>query len=244
MIEINLTPGASRKSKGRGAGFALAGVMGDAKSSIKDPYLIAAVVSLLAAAGGVGSMHFAQTSKAATLAAREEQAVADSARFATVLRQRRHAEAKRDSVLKQLEVIRAIDADRFIWPHVMDEVSRALPPYTWLKTLAVLAPQVAPAGAAPAPPPAAPGDSAKPVAAPVVAELAKFRLVGNTVDIQALTRFMKLLEASPFIQKVTLARSEMALVEGKEVTEFTLEAQYERHDSSMILTQPVSLSVR
>lgn len=240
MIEINLSPGASRKSKGRSAGVALAGVFGDAKSSIKDPYLIAAVLSLLAAAGGVGSMHVTQTATAETLAVREEQAVADSTRFAAVLRQRRRAEAKRDSVQNQLAVIKAIDADRFIWPHVMDEVSRSLPPYTWLKTLSVSAPQVAPMGAAPAP---APGDSTTP-AGPVTPELARFRVVGNTVDIQALTRFMKLLEASPFIQNVTLARSEMALVEGKEVTEFTLEAQYERPDSSMILTTPVSISVR
>jgi len=240
MIEINLTPGASRKSKGRRASFSLAGVVGDAQSSIKDPFLIAAIVSLIAAAGAVGMLHVTQSSTASALAAREEQAVADSTRFAAVLRQRRQAEAKRDSVQKQLEVIRSIDADRFIWPHVMDEVSRALPPYTWLKTLAVATQQAAPAGASPAP---APGDTTKP-AAPVMPELARFRLVGNTVDIQALTRFMKLLEASPFIQNVQLARSEMALVDGKEVTEFTLDAQYERPDSSMIVTAPVSLSVR
>ena len=72
----------------------------------------------------------------------------------------------------------------------------------------------------------------------------RFRLVGNTVDIQALTRFMKLLEASPFIQSVQLASSEMVMVDGKEVTEFPLEAQYERPDSSMLVTAPVSLSVR
>jgi Tfp pilus assembly protein PilN len=239
MIEINLSPGASRKSRGRSAGVALAGVFGDAKASIKDPYLIAAVLSLLAAAGGVGSMHVTQTATAETLAVREEQAVADSTRFASVLRSRSRAEAKRDSVLNQLAVIRSIDADRFVWPHVMDEVSRALPPYTWLKTLAVAAPQAAPAGAGPAP---APGDSTS--ATPVAPELARFRVVGNTVDIQALTRFMKLLESSPFIQNVQLARSEMAMVEGKEVTEFTLDAQYERPDSSMILTAPVSVTVR
>jgi hypothetical protein len=69
-------------------------------------------------------------------------------------------------------------------------------------------------------------------------------MIGNTVDIQALTRFMKLLEASPFIQNVTLARSEMAMLDGKEVTEFILDAQYERPDSSMIVTAPVSVSVR
>lgn len=238
MIEINLLPGAARKAKGRGAGFSLAGVVGDAQSSIKDPFLIAAVASVVLAAGVVGGMHFTQTARAATLAAHEEQAVADSARFATVLRQRRQAEAKRDSVQRQLAVIRTIDADRFVWPHVMDEVSRALPPYTWLKSLAVAAPQGPPQGAAPA----AADSGAK--APPTAPEAARFRLVGNTVDIQALTRFMKLLEASPFIQNVSLARSEMALVDGKEVTEFTLEAQYERPDSSVIVTAPVSLSVR
>jgi Tfp pilus assembly protein PilN len=241
MIEINLTPGASsRKSKGRRAGFSLASVVGDGQSSRKDPFLLAAITSLLVAAGTVGMMYYTQTSTAAELAAREEQAVADSTRFATVLRQRRSAEAKRDSVMKQLQIIKAIDADRFIWPHVMDEVSRALPPYTWLKTLAVTAPQAPPLGTGPAP---APGDTTKP-AAPVLPELARFRLVGNTVDIQALTRFMKLLEASPFIQNVQLARSELAMLDGKEVTEFMLEATYERPDSSMIVTAPVSLSVR
>ena len=250
MIEINLTPGASRKSKGRGAGLALAGVFGDAKSSIKDPFLIAAIVSLLAAGGGVGTMHVAQTAKADALAAREEQAVADSARFAVVLRQRRSAEAKRDSVVKQLESIKAIDADRFIWPHVMDEVSRALPPYTWLTVLAqtslpVSAAAVAEAQAGPAPD--AKGKKGAPKAAPRAAvprDTTTFRIIGNTVDIQALTRFMRMLEQSPFIENVQLARSTLVIVEGKEVTEFQLDAQYEQPDSSAIRTVPVALSVR
>jgi Tfp pilus assembly protein PilN len=240
MIEINLSPGASRKTKGRGASLSLGGAFRGTKLSIKDPFLIVAVVGLVAAVGTVGTLHLAQAAQESSLASREEQAVADSARFAAVLRQRRAAEAKRDSVQQQLEVIKAIDADRFIWPHVMDEVSRALPPYTWVKTLAVATAQAPPMGTGPAP---APGDTTKP-AAPAIPELMKFRLVGNTVDIQALTRFMKLLEASPFIQNVQLAKSEIAMVDGKEVTEFVLDAQYERPDSSMIVTAPVSLSVR
>jgi len=240
MIEINLNPGASRKSKGRGASFSLSGVVGDRQSSFKDPFLLAAIVSLLVAGATVGSMHLTQMQTGSELAAREEQAVADSTRFAAVLRQRASAEAKRDSVLRQLTVIKAIDADRFIWPHVMDEVSRALPPYTWLKQLAITTPQAPPLGTTPA---AAPGDTTKP-ATQTVPELMKFRLVGNTVDIQALTRFMKLLEASPFIQNVQLSRSQVAMQDGKEVTEFMLEAMYERPDSTMITLAPVSLSVR
>src|SRR6185295_11212502 len=56
----------------------------------------------------------------------------DSTRYASVLKERERAEARRDTVLRSLNLIKAIDDDRFIWPHVMDEVSRALPPFTWL----------------------------------------------------------------------------------------------------------------
>jgi hypothetical protein len=72
----------------------------------------------------------------------------------------------------------------------------------------------------------------------------KFRLVGNTVDIQALTRFMKLLEASPFIENVQLVRTSMVIIDGKEVTEFQLDGSYQNPDPSAIHTSPVSLSVR
>jgi hypothetical protein len=72
----------------------------------------------------------------------------------------------------------------------------------------------------------------------------KFRIVGNTVDIQALTRFMKVLEASPFVQNVNLAKSNIATVDGKEVTEFQLDAEYQRPDATAIRTTPVALSVR
>src|ERR687889_235706 len=64
-----------------------------------------------------------------------QKAVQDSTRYASVLREREKAEAKRDTVLRSLNMIRAIDDDRYIWPHVMDEVSSALPPYTWVVSL-------------------------------------------------------------------------------------------------------------
>ena len=72
----------------------------------------------------------------------------------------------------------------------------------------------------------------------------KFQIVGNTVDIQALTRFMKLLEASPFIQNVQLQNSALVQADGKDVTEFTLEAEYQQPDSTAIRTIPLTLSVR
>jgi type IV pilus assembly protein PilN len=252
MIEINLLPGAAKKAKRGGPGMSLGSVASAVRTRIKDPSMLAAVVSVVLAGAAVGGLSVTQSRTSADLTAREEKAVRDSARFATVLRERRSAEAKRDSVLRQLQVIRAIDDDRFVWAHIMDEVSRALPPYTWLKSLAVTS--ATPAVAAVTPPPAtapkkddakdakdAPKQSKDPVPSN---EALKFRIVGNTVDIQALTRFMRLLETSPFIQNVQLARSDLAMVDGKEVTEFQLDAQYERPDKSAITTAPVSLSVR
>jgi hypothetical protein len=64
----------------------------------------------------------------------------------------------------------------------------------------------------------------------------KFRIVGHTVDIQALTLFMKTLEASPFIQNVQLTRSDMVLFENKEVTEFQLEAETQKPPAFLVKT--------
>jgi hypothetical protein len=74
------------------------------------------------------------------------------------------------------------------------------------------------------------------------AKVIKFKIVGHTVDIQALTRFMKSLEASPFIQNVQLSRSDLVQAEGKEVTEFTLEAETQPPPPFAIKTVPLVVS--
>lgn len=248
MIEINLLPGSGKKN--RSTGFSLSAIGGKAASRVKDPFMIAAAVSIVAATLSIGYLHLSQAGKAEELTERERRAVQDSTRFVAVLRERNRALAQRDSVQRQLEIIKSIDNDRFIWSHIMDEVSRALPPYTWLKSIqqsALLAAASTPApppppkdGAAPAKPNAKPAAPTPPPAPPTL----KFQIAGNTVDIQALTRFMKLLESSPFVKNVTIAKAELVTVEGKEVQEFLLEAEYERPDASVISTVPVTLSSR
>jgi Tfp pilus assembly protein PilN len=238
MIEINLLPGAAKRSRGRGTAFSLKAITAGVAAKVRDPYMLAGVAGVVVAAAAIGTMHFTQRSSMTSLESRAETARTDSSRFALVLRERRKVEAKRDSVTKQLAIIRSIDDDRFIWPHILDEVSRSLPPYTWLRSISQTS--VAPVPVAPTP-----GDTSTKKKDPVPsAEPMRFRLVGNTVDIQALTRFMKLLETSPFVENVQLARSEMVMLDGKEVTEFQLDAEYERPERALLTTAPVSLSVR
>jgi Tfp pilus assembly protein PilN len=236
MIEINLLPGAGKKPRSAGAGAAVGASLASAVTKVKDPFMIMAVVSIVAAGGVIGLLTVRQQAAAAELSDREQKQVQDSTRFAAVLREKKKAEAQRDSVMKQLEIIKSIDNDRFVWPHIMDEISRSLPQYTWLVSVKQTS----------APPSAnAPSDDKKKKAdADTAAQVMKFQIVGNTVDIQALTRFMKLLEASPFIQNVQLVSSSLVQADGKEVTEFTLEAQYQQPDSTAIHTIPLTLSVR
>lgn len=242
MIEINLLPGAGKKSKrgGGGAGFDIGGAIKGFVSKVTDPFLLSAVGSAVLAAVAIGGLYTHQLARQHSLEGKERRAVQDSTNYAIVVKSIHKAQAQRDSVLRQMNIIKVIDNNRFVWPHVMDEVSRALPPYTWLTSVSQTNSQAAPqSGATPAP--RKKGESADSAAA---AQPVQLQLIGNTVDIQALTRFMKSLEASPFIKDIQLVKTTSILVEGKEVTEFTLNGVYEQPDSALVRRVPISLSVR
>jgi Tfp pilus assembly protein PilN len=240
MIEINLLPGANKKSRGQRAGAGIGAAFSGFAGRVKDPYMLAAVGCGATALLIVGALFWHEQTLAADLAERETRAVQDSTRYAAVLGEKRRATAQRDSVVRQLNVIKAIDNNRFVWPHVMDEVSAALPSYTWLTSLVQTS---APPLIASDTSKSAEGKKGKEEVADAP-EAMRFHIVGNTVDIQALTHFMKQLEASPFIQKVTLVKSDLTAVNGKEVTQFELDCEYQTPDSSAIRTVPVALSVR
>lgn len=249
MIEINLLPGAAKKNRNRGGpSMDFGAIASNTLARIRDPYMIAAVVGVVLSVAAVSGMYTYQGSRMRSVDASLQTAEQDSIRFAAIIKEKRKTEAQRDSVLTQLTLIRSIDGKRFVWPHIMDEVSRALPQYTWITQVVqtnsdpVNAAQQASASADTTmkkdKSPQALSDSLE------VADRTNFRVVGNTVDIQALTRFMKMLEASPFIENVQLIKSAMIIAEGKEITEFQLDAAYQKPDSSAIRTIPVTLSVR
>jgi Tfp pilus assembly protein PilN len=254
MIEINLLPGTGKKKTARtkaGAakpkidvGAALSNVL----KSIRDPWLLGAVGSVAFAALAVGGTYTYQNSRLSDLAAKEQAGLQDSTRNAVVLRDRAKAEAKRDTLLRRMNLIRTIDEDRYIWPHVLDEVSKALPPYTWLSSLAIMGtPQGAVNVAAGAKPEGAaeqPKKKSKKVDTEIPKDEVKIRMIGLTPDIQALTRFMRQLESSPFFTNVQLNNSQFAADQGKDVTQFTLDVTYSRPDTSVIRRVPLSASVK
>jgi len=249
MIEVNLIPGTGKKSKKSGGGsgpkLKLGASLGNLKSRIRDPFMLGAIGSAVVAILATGGMFSMQESRSARLEDELQKAVQDSTRYASVLKERERAEAKRDTVLRSLNMIRAIDDDRYIWPHIMDEVSAALPPYTWIVSLGFsgVGQATAPITTVAAPAPAS-GRHHKATPTQVVRDTVRIRLVGNTVDIQALTRFMKQLEVSPLLENVTLMSSTRANDNGKEVTQFQLDMLYTRPGAADVRRVPLAVSVR
>ena len=251
MIEVNLLPGVKKSKRAPGLGFA--GMAGSIGERVRDPWLVGAASTVVVAVAAVGILFSAQQARASEIDQKLERVVRDSTRYGKVLSARRKLVAERDSVHRQLQIIRTIDDNRFNWAHILDEVSRALPAYTWLTVLEQTTKTPLPPGAdtvivaAPAPGAVkATADSAKKVVADTIdvhPELA-FRLVGQTVDIQALTMFMRQLESSPFVERVSLLRSEIVVLDGKDVTQFELTASYEVPAPGVVRTSPLVVPVR
>lgn len=248
MIEINLLPGAAKKAK-RGGGTRLdfSALVSGISERVKDRWLAVAVGGAVVGLGAVLAMYVIQARQTTAVTDAEQKGLADSTRYASVLRERLHLESKRDTLLRQLNIIRAIDGDRFVWPHILEEVSAALPAYTWLTSVGYTGtPQGQDISAGTHPPGEAAAATKK--AAKVVTEIpldtVHVRVVGRTVDIQALTRFMSSLAASPFFRDVTLDKSEASTDNGIQVTDFTLTMLFNRPDSSVIRRVPLNVSVK
>ena len=246
MIEINLLPGAGRRSKKSGGGIQAGELLANAGAWAGDKYLMTAIGAVVAVVALTGFLYVHQHRVASSLEERQIVAVKDSARYSAVLAAKVKAEATRDSLFAQLAIIKSIDDTRYLWSHLMQEIGSALPPYTWLTAISQtsIPPSAAAADTnqrASAGSKAARQKEKRARADSLLAEARtlKFKIVGNTVDIQALTRFIRALESSPFIQNVQLTRSDLVVNEGKEVTEFQLEAETQAPPPYMIKTVPL-----
>ena len=71
-----------------------------------------------------------------------------------------------------------------------------------------------------------------------------FRIQGRTVDIQAYTRFLRQLEASPWVIDVMPVSVSTVVEQERPVTAFTIRANFKPADSAYIRTVPLSQSVR
>jgi Tfp pilus assembly protein PilN len=242
MITVNLRPGQKRKRTGNPFAGLLNGLSGlrELGAKVKDPLLMGAVGAWVVVAGGLGLIYLNQVRQLYVLEPRLEQARSEHRRFQAFIADKRRQEKIRDSLLAQITVIRSVDGDRYVWPHLLDEITKALPAYTWLVDLGVIA--APPSASTPPAKAKAKADSTTDsvAARPPLA----FQINGRTIDIQAYTRFLRQLEASPWIVDVVPVSAQTVVEKERPVTAFTIRASYNQADSAYIRTAPFSQSVR
>ncbi len=236
MIEINLLPGKKKKAAG-GAGFKLSlpdfrGII----SQVKDPWLIGAIAAWVVVGGGGAALFITGRARLAAAEARLDAVRTEKRRYDIVIAQKRQAEKVRDSLVAEINMIRSIDADRYIWPHVLDQVTKALPPYTWIT-------RIQPVGGIV--PGAQPGQPQVVVTTDSTgAPLVRLSIDGRTVDIQAYTTFLRQLAASPWFTDVMPANSQVVIEADRPVTSFNVTVRYRVADSVYIRTVPLVQAVR
>ncbi|UCF18858.1 MAG: PilN domain-containing protein [Gemmatimonadota bacterium] len=217
LIEMNLLPGGRRgvaRPKGRRK-LSLPKFAGLRDMIKGDPWVIGVVAVAGAAAAHLLLTFFSQSVTLNRLNDELEVQRQDSIRYAESIAAADSLEARRDTLQAKTQIIREIDQDRFVWAHIMDDVSQALPDYTWLTSLRQTA---------------------------GVGSDIEFRIDGLTGATQALTRFMRNLEESPFVRDVRLVSQEQIQQGQRLVHNFVLLARYQLPDSSVIITEPIILA--
>ncbi len=214
MLEIDLLQGGdwgqdgrSRKPVSRVCAWRLS----------RDGWIIGSALVILMSLGLAAYFALSVRTRAAGLEAALQAALADSVRSAALSEKMRTLEARRDSIAARVAIIQEIDARRYRWPRIMDEVAGVLPEEAWLTRFAQVTSQEAPA---------------------------RFEVEGMARDNFSLTRFWNGMESSPFIRNVRLISTEnvpggMSGGAGGDLYSFVLQAEPEDPSPDVLDFVPV-----
>ena len=216
MIQVNLLPGGKKRSRGGGFSFSLpklGGGGGGGPGLPADPYTLGAAAAGVLSLGVMAWLFLGIGAEREELERALTEARQDSVRFADVIQRTNQLTARRDSIAERVAIIQEIDAGRYVWPHLLDDVALALPEYTWLRELTQ-----------------------------IQADPLQVRIGGRAGSNFAITNFMRRLEASRFLREVTLERSEQIQSEADQediVYVFELTVLYEPPPLDELQTVPL-----
>ena len=214
MIEVNLLPESerSRKKAKRASGAGGGGGLGQMVKG-RNPWTTALAVLAVSLPAAGAYAWWSQRTLAAELDTRLEVATADSARLADLRLVSDSLSQRRAEIRDRVALVEELDRNRFVWPHMMDEISRALPQLAWLSNLRQTAPL------------------------PSVG----VQIQGIAANPLAITEFVRNLEASDYITDVRILGSQkQVLNEGDlSVQAFTLTARFTEPMNAAARTEPI-----
>lgn len=211
MIEVNLNPEAGRKKRRR-PGLPSRGGLGALRAGLggRDPWTTAAIAAVAIVLLGAGFLWLRQRSQASSVTERLEAATADSVRLSDLRALGDSLVARRQEIDDRLSLVQQLDGGRFTWPHIMDELSRALPEYAWLTSVKRLSP----------------------------APSLRVELQGIAAAPLIITEFIQRLENSPYIDDVLIKATALQEIDGLAAQGFTLEITYSQPSAAMTAASP------
>jgi Tfp pilus assembly protein PilN len=214
VIKINLLPGATKRSSRKLPKLGSLRPKSGASMPNVDRWLLFVLIAWVAGPLLTAWLFFNQRNRISDFEIGIESARMDSARYAEMRAANAILMARQDSIAQKLEIIQEIDAGRYSWVHVMDEISRAVPQYTWLVNVV-----------------------SKPVASAL--EPPHFLIEGRTGNTYALTEFMQELEASPFLRSIRLISTNQVREGEALIYSFVLDGEFQPPPPDLIETVPI-----
>jgi type IV pilus assembly protein PilN len=198
MIEVNLLP-ESQKTRGGRRSMRGAGSGGLKLSGGRNSWSIVLLIAGVLVPIVILVLWLGQRSEARGLEERLEAATADSARLADLRAISDSLTERQQLIRERVALVERLDRNRFVWPHLMDEVSRAVPDIVWLVSL----------------------EQVNPLPDVTV------QIQGMAANPLAITEFVRNLQASEYLRDVQILGSQQQEVsEELSVQAFTLVATY------------------
>jgi len=171
-----------------------------------------AVVVVVGMLGTLGWWYMGLTSRQENVEVELADARQDSADYADLIERNSVLTARRDSIAQKVDIIQEIDSRRFVWPHLFDEIARALPDYTWLTQIIQVS----------------------------SGDVLEFQIRGSAGSNLAVTRFLRQLQDSPYIRRVQLVQTEQVVEpSGQLVFAFQLDCVYGAPPMDVLETIPL-----
>jgi Tfp pilus assembly protein PilN len=214
MIQVNLHPEGSKRRRKSAALPSLGGLFkgrgGDGPD--RDPWLIGAIAVPALALLFVGWLFLSQRGERVDLESQLAEAVEDSARLSDLRALSDSLIARESAIRQRLDLVQGLDDGRFVWPHLLDEVSRALPDFAWLTGLSESSPLPA----------------------------LQVQVDGLAANPLAITAFVRRLQESPYVGEVRILGSQEQALQGFSAHSFSLNVGYVAPPDSLVRLAPVA----
>lgn len=142
MIKINLLPPEKRKKLKRVAP-AKKKAAGPSKFKLElkfDPLVVFPIAALIIAVVLIGGSFFWLGYKEKSMKERHDTLRVELNRLNQVILRINNLKLQTKQVGDRMEVILGVDKNRYLWPRILDEISSALPRYTWLESVTEITP--------------------------------------------------------------------------------------------------------